>query len=69
VWAALTFLNEFGGRPAVWRVVRVSGTIRKAEIEAVRRNRIEGTKIAEGLEKLITEGDGGGDEDGIIDED
>lgn len=46
VWAALAFLtrlpkgsNKYGERPCVFQVVRVSGTIRKAEEEAIRRAR------------------------------
>ncbi|KAH6856416.1 Rpp14/Pop5 family-domain-containing protein [Chaetomium sp. MPI-CAGE-AT-0009] len=43
VWAALTFMNRVpvrDGRPCVFRVVRVSGTIRKVEEEAVRRAKL-----------------------------
>jgi len=42
VWAALTFMNRIPipeGSSCIFRVVRVSGTIRKAEQEAVRRAR------------------------------
>lgn len=46
VWAALTHINELpspsrgaSGKPCVIRVVRVSGTIRKAEEELIRRTR------------------------------
>ncbi|KAI0403742.1 Rpp14 family protein [Xylaria palmicola] len=42
VWAALSFMNSVpvkNGKPCVFRVVRVSGTIRKAEEEAIRRAR------------------------------
>lgn len=42
LWAALTFLDHVpvtGGRPCIFRVVRVSGTIRKAEEEAIRQAR------------------------------
>lgn len=46
VWAALSFLtrlpkvsNKNEERPCVFQVVRVSGTIRKAEEEAIRRAR------------------------------
>jgi ribonuclease P/MRP protein subunit POP5 len=41
-WAALSFMNAVpvkNGRSCVFRVVRVSGTIRKAEEEAIRRAR------------------------------
>ena len=42
LWAALTFMDRVPtrdgqGRPCIFRVVRVSGTIRKAEEEAVRQ--------------------------------
>lgn len=40
VWAALTSMNELpakNGKPCIFRVVRVSGTIRKIEEDAVRR--------------------------------
>lgn len=43
VWAALSFMNRVpvrDGRPCVFRVVRVSGTIRKVEEEAVRRAKL-----------------------------
>ncbi|KAI1430697.1 Rpp14 family protein [Xylaria sp. CBS 124048] len=42
VWTALSFMNSVpikNGKPCVFRVVHVSGTIRKAEEEAVRRTR------------------------------
>jgi ribonuclease P/MRP protein subunit POP5 len=42
LWAALTFMDHVPiahgrGRPCIFRVVRVSGTMRKAEEEAIRR--------------------------------
>jgi ribonuclease P/MRP protein subunit POP5 len=43
VWAALSFMHKLpfkDGRPCVYRVVRVSGTIRKVEEEAVRRAKL-----------------------------
>ncbi|KAL2267048.1 hypothetical protein VTJ83DRAFT_4325 [Remersonia thermophila] len=43
VWAALAFMNRVpvrDGRPCVFRVVRVSGTIRKIEEDAVRRAKL-----------------------------
>lgn len=43
VWAALSFMNRVpirNGRPCVFRVVRVSGTVRKVEEEAVRRAKL-----------------------------
>ncbi|KHN97938.1 Rpp14 family [Metarhizium album ARSEF 1941] len=42
VWSALTCMDRVpanGGRPCIFRVVRVSGTIRKAEEEAIRQAR------------------------------
>ncbi|KAI1357804.1 Rpp14 family protein [Xylaria arbuscula] len=42
VWTALTFMNSVpikNGKPCVYRVVHVSGTIRQAEEEAIRRAR------------------------------
>jgi ribonuclease P/MRP protein subunit POP5 len=42
VWTALSFMNSVpvrNGKPCVFRVVHVSGTIRKVEEEAVRRAR------------------------------
>jgi len=43
VWAALSFMNQVpvkNGRPCIFRVVRVSGTMRKIEEEAVRRAKL-----------------------------
>ncbi|KAJ4300192.1 RNA-binding protein pop5 [Collariella sp. IMI 366227] len=43
VWAALAFMNRVpirDGRPCIFRVVRVSGTVRKVEQEAVRRAKL-----------------------------
>ncbi|KAI1291501.1 Rpp14 family protein [Xylaria venustula] len=42
VWTALSFMNSIpikNGKPCVFRVVHVSGTIRRAEEEAIRRAR------------------------------
>ncbi|KAF6835204.1 Rpp14 family protein [Colletotrichum plurivorum] len=44
VWTALTFMDHVplkngDGKPCIFRVVRVSGTIRKAEEEAIRQAR------------------------------
>ena len=41
VWAALTFIKEILGKPVVIRVVKVSGTIKKAEQEGIRRAKEE----------------------------
>lgn len=43
VWAALSFMDRVPvreGRPCIYRVVRVSGTIRKVEEDAVRRAKL-----------------------------
>ena len=40
LWAALTFMDQVpvkDGKPCIFRVVHVSGTIRKVEEEAIRR--------------------------------
>lgn len=44
LWSALTFMDHIPtargeGKPCIFRVVRVSGTIRKAEEEAIRQAR------------------------------
>ena len=39
VWAALTFIRELGGRECLITVRRVSGTIKKAEEELLRRDK------------------------------
>jgi ribonuclease P/MRP protein subunit POP5 len=39
IWAALTFIKELGGRECVITVRRVSGTIKKAEEEILRRDK------------------------------
>lgn len=44
LWSALTFMDHVPttrgeGKPCIFRVVRVSGTIRKAEEEAIRQAR------------------------------
>ena len=42
LWAVLTFMNHVpvkDGRPCIFRVIRVSGTMRKASEEAVRQSR------------------------------
>ncbi|KAK4227633.1 hypothetical protein QBC38DRAFT_188163 [Podospora fimiseda] len=42
VWAALSFMRAVPvreGRPCMYRVVRVSGTMRKVEAEAIKRSR------------------------------
>lgn len=73
VWAALSFLtrlpkgsNKYGERPCVFQVVRVSGTIRKAEEEAIRRARATILKAQEaaaegaqsGLEAILRPAEG-----------
>jgi ribonuclease P/MRP protein subunit POP5 len=39
VWAALTFIKEIEGRECIITVQRVSGTVKKAEQEILRRDR------------------------------
>jgi ribonuclease P/MRP protein subunit POP5 len=39
VWAALTFVRTIGGRECVITVRRVSGTVKKAEEEILRRDK------------------------------
>ena len=41
VWCALTLLSEISGNPVVFRVTKVSGTIKKTEREAIRRAKEE----------------------------
>ncbi|KAG0635174.1 Rpp14/Pop5 family-domain-containing protein [Tuber brumale] len=48
LWAALTFMKEVMGRGAVVSVVKVSGTIKKVQIEATRRAK-EGIRRAQGV--------------------
>ena len=91
VWAGLTCLSELpvaqdkrgGSRDTVCRVVRVSGTIRKCEEEAVRRARnsilrvkkdggSERERILEGIVgdgKIAHAGDGGEDYGSVMDVD
>ncbi|KAI9870547.1 MAG: hypothetical protein M1830_004111 [Pleopsidium flavum] len=72
VWAALSFLsklpkssNKYGVQACVFQVVRVSGTIRKAEEEAIRRARATilkakketAERVGSGLDALLGEGD------------
>ncbi|KAL7270906.1 RNA-binding protein pop5 [Rhizina undulata] len=45
LWASLTFIREIRNRPAVVRVVRVSGTIKKAEMEAIKRDELDIGKV------------------------
>ena len=73
VWAALAFITEVpnaGKAPkrCVMRVVRVSGTVRKAEEEAIRRARmaILKAKGEMGVEALTAMLGKGGDEGGIM---
>lgn len=70
VWAALAFMNQVpvrDGRPCVFRVVRVSGTVRKVEEAAVRRakllvlaarDEIAGKRSADALGSLLRRGGG-----------
>ncbi|RWQ92033.1 Rpp14/Pop5 family-domain-containing protein [Paecilomyces variotii] len=74
VWAALTYLSSIpasnrrsgpgsGARSCVFRVVRVSGTMRKAEEEAIRRARREVVRMRKGEEDSVFDF-GRGDVDG-----
>jgi Rpp14/Pop5 family len=77
VWAAVTFLTGLAGRECVVRVGRVCGTVRKAEVEAVRwgkrgvgrvRREIEGgAGLVGGLGVSVEEeqGDWGVGDDGV----
>jgi len=70
VWAALTYIREIKGRPCVVRVVHVSGTIKKAEVEAVRRAKrdislVEGQE--QGEEALVGIADVDDDDDDDVD--
>lgn len=38
-WAALSYINEIDGRKTVIRITRVSGTIKKCEIAAIKKNK------------------------------
>ncbi|KAF8535611.1 Rpp14/Pop5 family-domain-containing protein [Trichophaea hybrida] len=67
VWAALTYVREIKGRPCVVRVVRVSGTIKKAELEVVRRGRWGIRMVGEEEEKRGLRGEEG--EDVVMEED
>lgn len=69
VWAALTYIKDIRGRPCVIRVVHVSGTIKKAEIQAIKRAKSDILAVsaqAEGNEAddilIIDDDDGGGRE-------
>jgi ribonuclease P/MRP protein subunit POP5 len=79
VWAALTFLTELpaarngasGAEKCVLRVVRVSGTIKKVEEEAVRRARrmISAVQERDGSARTLQAVFGAEDERGIEDMD
>ncbi|KAF8477590.1 ribonuclease P/MRP protein subunit [Kalaharituber pfeilii] len=55
VWCALTLIKEILGKPVVIRVVRVSGTIKKAELEGIKRAKEEIRRVRE-LEMQMVEG-------------
>ncbi|MCJ1397729.1 hypothetical protein MMC11_000925 [Xylographa trunciseda] len=86
VWASLTYMTHLPAfkpasghsfhkaQPCALRVVRVSGTVRKAEEEAVRRARADILRARRGggpaLEGMLgVEGEGREEEGGIVDED
>ena len=58
VWAALSFTTKLppGAKPCVMRVVRVSGTIRKAEEEAIRRARDSAFRAQQALNSVSAVG-------------
>lgn len=60
VWAALTLIRELKGQEVVVRVVRVSGTIKKAEKEAIRRAKSDIERFTSGngapLQIMIDDG-------------
>ncbi|KAK6437763.1 RNA-binding protein pop5 [Oleoguttula sp. CCFEE 5521] len=71
VWAALTFMTDLPtplNQPCVMQVVRVSGTIRKAEEEAIRRARLAIRK-AQGVSGNAVVIDGVVSAQGALDED
>lgn len=45
VWTVLSLMKELRGRPIVIRVVRVGGTIRKVEMEAIRRAKLDTVRL------------------------
>jgi len=51
IWAALTFIRELGGRECIVTVRRVSGTIKKAEQEIIRRDKQAIRRVKLGLGK------------------
>lgn len=59
VWTALTLMRELKGRPIVIRVVRVSGTIKKVEKEAIRRAKLDirrvGSATTKGKAEMLVE--------------
>lgn len=58
VWTALSFIKELKGKPVVVRVVRVSGTIKKVEREAIRRAKVDIKRLG---------GNGGGGKGVLLD--
>jgi len=56
VWGALSFIREVKGRPVVATMLKVSGTIKKAEMEAVRRAKEEIQSLGEGLGGVVDDG-------------
>lgn len=60
VWAALTLIRELKGQDVVVRVVRISGTMKKAEKEAIRRAKGDIERFASGngapLQVMVDDG-------------
>jgi ribonuclease P/MRP protein subunit POP5 len=55
VWAALTFVRDIAGRECVISVRRVSGTVKKAEEEILRRDKLALRKVKSGkIQKVST---------------
>lgn len=58
VWAALTYVRNLDNRPVIVRVVRVSGTVKKCEQAAIKRD-LELIRAVEGYKDNNTEAKSG----------
>ncbi|KAK6506432.1 hypothetical protein TWF506_011342 [Arthrobotrys conoides] len=65
LWAALTYIRELCGQPAVIKVVRISGTIVKAELEAVKLAEEAIRRVKREVRVAKSGGAGGGDRKGV----
>lgn len=64
LWASLSFVTKLpSGQPCVFQVVRVSGTIKKSEEEAIRRARLCIIRAHAGSNHGLIEGRGTGTDD------